>query len=100
MELRKLRSYDKEFKLNAVKLYLSGGRSYPVLRKELGIPTSTLVSWVRVHKLEGQEAFPGKGHLSVHWKMKCCLKRLSRFLKRAVKRMAVPVFAPSLKLKG
>jgi transposase-like protein len=26
---KKLRSYDKEFKLNAVKLYLSGGESYP-----------------------------------------------------------------------
>lgn len=60
---RKLRSYDKEFKLNAVKLYLSGGQSYPKISEKLGIPVGTLVTWVKGHKESGKEAFPGKGHL-------------------------------------
>ncbi|MEW9809741.1 MAG: transposase [Candidatus Symbiodolus clandestinus] len=42
-----LRSYDKEFKLNAVKLYHSSGRTCCQLGKELGIPKTTLAAWVR-----------------------------------------------------
>jgi transposase-like protein len=58
-----LRSYDKEFKLNAVKLYLAGTRSYKQVGEELGIPAATLVGWVLKHQEVGTEAFPGKGNL-------------------------------------
>ena len=61
MSQRKLRVYDKEFKLNAVKLYLSSGQSYGKVSTELGIPTGTLVTWVESHKKDGIRAFPGKG---------------------------------------
>ena len=57
------RNYDKEFKLNAVKLYLSRGGSYSQVSKELGIPEATLAGWVHSHKKSGESAFPGKGHL-------------------------------------
>jgi transposase len=30
---------------------------------ELGIPVGTLATWVQSHKKDGDEAFPGKGHL-------------------------------------
>jgi transposase len=63
MNKRKLRKYDKEFKINAVNLYLKGDRSYEQIGDELGIPGATLASWVEKHKKEGGEAFPGKGHL-------------------------------------
>ncbi len=63
MSQRKVRTYDKEFKLNAVNLYLSSGRTYKHVSEELGIPTATLVGWVEDHKKHGNEAFPGKGHL-------------------------------------
>jgi transposase-like protein len=46
MKPRKTRSYDKEFKLNAVKLYLKSGRGFKQIADELGIPFSTLVGWV------------------------------------------------------
>lgn len=58
-----MRTYDKEFKLNAVKLYITSGKSYSVISSELGIPTNTLVTWVRSHKKDGAEIFPGKGYL-------------------------------------
>lgn len=58
-----MRSYDKEFKLNAVKLYESSGRSYKKVAEEMGIPEATLVGWVHAHKQSGTEAFPGKGHV-------------------------------------
>ena len=57
-----IRSYDKEFKLNAVKLYITSGKSYSAISSELGIPTNTLVTWVRSHKKDGEGVFPGKGY--------------------------------------
>ena len=62
MNKRETRNYDKEFKLNAVKLYLSG-RSYSQVGEELGIPVATLVGWVAKHRKDGANAFPGKGNL-------------------------------------
>ncbi len=63
MKERKIRLYDKEFKINAVKLYLESGESYKKVSENLGIPCPTLASWVSSHKKEGEEAFPGKGYL-------------------------------------
>jgi len=61
MSQRKVRTYDKEFKINAVKLYLESGRGPKQVSDELGIPSSTLMSWAENHKKEGEQAFPGKG---------------------------------------
>ena len=63
MSKRKMRSYDKEFKLNAVKLCISSGRSYKRISEELGVPIATLVGWAGKHQKDGAEAFPGKGKL-------------------------------------
>jgi transposase len=57
------RQYDKEFKKNAVNLYLKANRSYEEVGSELGIPGSTLASWVNQQKKNGEESFPGKGYL-------------------------------------
>jgi len=63
MSRNKARNYDKEFKLNAVRLYLESGRGFKKIAEELGVPFSTLVGWVDDHKKAGAEAFPGKGHV-------------------------------------
>ena len=63
MNERTVRVYDKEFKLNAIQLYLSSGHNYPKISSELGIPMGTLVTWVRSYKAEGKDAFPGKGNI-------------------------------------
>jgi len=63
MKQRKLREYDREFKLNAVKLYLENDRTYQQVSDELGIPVGTLVTWLGSHKKEGNQAFPGKGYI-------------------------------------
>ncbi len=60
---KKVRIYDKEFKLNAVQLYLSSERSYSQVSDELGIPVGTLVTWIKSHKESGKDAFPGKGYI-------------------------------------
>lgn len=63
MRQKKLRNYDKEFKLNAVNLCLTSGRGYGEIAKDLGVPSSTLYTWVEAHQKAGKEAFPRKGHL-------------------------------------
>jgi transposase-like protein len=72
---RKLRKYDREFKLNAIQLYLESKRPLREISEELGVPGSTLVTWVRTGKREGLKAFPGKGHLKPEDEQ---LKRLHR----------------------
>ena len=63
MSKRIMRTYDKEFKLSSVRLFLGSGRSIREISIELGVPFATLTSWVESHKKEGIEAFPGKGNL-------------------------------------
>ena len=58
-----MRKYDKEFKINAAKLYLEGKHSFPQLSQELGVPAATLAGWVSNHRQDGTQAFPGKGHV-------------------------------------
>lgn len=57
------RRYDKEFKFNVVKLYIESGKSQDVLAEELGVPKSTISTWVRSYKENGEGSFPGSGKL-------------------------------------
>ena len=63
MNTRKIRIYDKEFKLNAIQLHLEGGRSIKQVSEELGIPYGTLIGWLERYKQDGELGFPGKGFL-------------------------------------
>jgi len=57
------RIYDKEFKLEALRLVAEGGRSVRQVAQSLGIESSLLYRW-RKQVLEDPEfSFPGKGRL-------------------------------------
>ena len=57
------RSYDKEFKREAVRLVVEEGRKASEVERNLGV-TPTLVSrWVREISEDPEYAFPGKGRL-------------------------------------
>ena len=58
-----MRSYDKDFKMNAINLYGSSGRSIHTLARELGIPSATFSKWVRDYRQGGHDSFPGKGQV-------------------------------------
>ena len=62
MSQRSMRKYDKEFKLNAINLFLEKGLSYKQISDELGIPQSTLIGWMKAYNKNKNNAFPGKGH--------------------------------------
>jgi len=55
-----MRIYDKDFKINAVNLYKSSGRSLKRIAEELGLSTSTLSNWVQEYKKEEGQSFSGK----------------------------------------
>lgn len=58
------RKFDKEFKLNAVRLVKEQHLTIVQASRDLGIGLSTLQRWVReVDKHGAGAAFPGEGHL-------------------------------------
>lgn len=61
--MEKQRKYDREFKRNAVKLYREGVGSLVKLSTDLGIPMTTLATWVKEFKENGEDSFRGSGFL-------------------------------------
>jgi transposase-like protein len=61
--MKNQRKYDREFKLNAVKLYRESGKSLGKLALDLGIPLPTLANWVKQFKEQGEDSFVGSGTL-------------------------------------
>jgi transposase len=59
----KRRSYDKEFKLSAVKMITEGGMSLMQVSRDLGVNENSLHKWKKDYMSDQQNAFPGKGHL-------------------------------------
>ena len=53
--------YDRQFKVSAAKVVLSGEMTVNGLSEELGIRDSTLRRWDREYEEMGDGAFPGNG---------------------------------------
>jgi transposase len=58
------RFYSREFKLEAVRLSETSGKSMAQIARELGLPDGVLYRWRRQLREEPETAFPGKGHQS------------------------------------
>jgi transposase len=56
------RTYDKEFKLNALELYKKGKGTGDICR-DLGIPYGTFWSWLKQYEAEGSKSFTGSGNI-------------------------------------
>ncbi|EOS56091.1 hypothetical protein C812_02153 [Paenibacillus barengoltzii G22] len=55
--------YDKEFKLQTVRMIQDEGKPVVQVARELGINDNTLYRWMAEYKQSGQQAFPGSGQL-------------------------------------
>ena len=55
--------YDKEFKVEAVHLASEPGNTQAQVQRDLGIGQGMISRWKRQLKLDGENAFPGKGNL-------------------------------------
>lgn len=61
---RERRDYDREFKMEAVKMSLSDEYTPAEVAENLGIPLSNLRRWIRQYRKDAEGAFPGKGQLT------------------------------------
>jgi len=57
-------SYSREYKLEAVRLLETSGRSGAQLERKLGIGSGCLCRWQQQFAEEGEQAFPGHGRLA------------------------------------
>ena len=99
MKQRTLRTYDKEFILNAINLYINKKLSYKDMSEELGVPASTLRGWIEKYQDEGAESFLGKGNLKP---LDAELARLNRELsivkeERDILKKALGIFSSTRK---
>lgn len=78
------RKYDKTFKTNAVKLFHESKKKATEIAQNLGIPESTLQTWIEEYKTNGNEGFRGSDHtpsflspsstnlsMNLGWKLRC-----------------------------
>jgi transposase len=59
----KRRKYDREFKVEAVKLVTEGGRGVAEVARNLGVHENLLYKWREKYTEDTAHAFPGKGRL-------------------------------------
>ncbi|AQT86414.1 transposase IS3/IS911 family protein [Paenibacillus larvae subsp. larvae] len=57
------KKYDKEFKLQSVRLIQEEGKSVAQVAREMGLHENTLYRWIVEFKNAGNQAFPGSGEL-------------------------------------
>ena len=62
-EVKEKRTYTRDFKLEAVRLYESSDKSMSAVEQELGITRYLLSKWVQQARGDRKQAFPGKGQV-------------------------------------
>lgn len=72
---RTRRRYTREFKLEAIRLYETSGKSVRQIEIDLGITAGLLNKWRAQQGQDGQQAFVGSGHQS---EVEAELRRLRR----------------------
>ena len=61
---KKRKYYSKQFKIDAVKLVTEQGYKVSEAARNLGIHHSSLRRWKKQLETDGNQAFPGKGHMT------------------------------------
>lgn len=85
--------YDKEFKINAAKLYLANDKSLKIIAEDLGISRASLGHWVSQYKQEGEKSFPGSGYV-VNEEIRALKRELSLTKQeRDILKKAVAIFS-------
>lgn len=62
--MKKRKTYSKQFKIDAVKLVTEQGYKISDAARNLGVHSVVLGRWKQQIEVEGDEAFPGKGHMT------------------------------------
>lgn len=89
------RVYDREFKIQAVKLYEESDKRLKDVEEELGIGNGCLSHWKKELAEEKENAFPGQGQLPDKDKEIAKLRRENEILReeRDILKKAVGIFS-------
>jgi transposase len=89
------RKYDKEFKIQAVKLLLESGKTVEEVAADLGIYHGNLSRWKREYRRDAEGAFPGMGKMKLEDEELRRLKRENEGLRqeREILKKALAIFS-------
>jgi len=90
-----VKKYDKEFKIEAVRLASEPGNTQSQIQRELGIGQGVISRWKSELTADSKDAFPGKGHLKPQDEELRRLKRENDRLRRErdILKKAVAIFS-------
>ena len=90
------KKYTREFKLEAVQLAKTSGKSISQIERDLGLSHGTLFHWRRQFTEHAADAFPGRGHLPAPEEQPRQLERENAILKqeRDILKKAIAVRTP------
>ena len=91
------RTFTREFKVEAVKLFQSSKKPLSQIARDLGIADSTLHHWCKQYGEQGEQAFPGSGHQIPEAEEIRHLKRENELLRqeRDILKKALGIFSRS-----
>ena len=89
------KKYTREFKMEAVRLLETSGKSATQLERELGIGKGNLWRWKRDFAADGEDAFPGHGRLTPEQERFRKLERENEILRqeRDILKKAIAIFS-------
>ncbi len=89
------RTYTRSFKVQALELAKSGQKSISEIERDLGITAGLLHKWKARMKVDGEQAFPGKGRQKEEEELIRRLKRENEQLRqeRAILKKALAIFS-------
>jgi len=93
--MKKRKQYSREFKQEAVQLLETSGKSAAQLERELGLGKGNLGRWKRKFAVDGEDAFPGPGHLTLEKEEVRQLRRELEIVRqeRDILKKAVAIFS-------
>ena len=92
---RRRRTYSREFKMQALQLLETSGKSAAEIERDLGIGDGCLGQWRKKMAANGESAFPGHGRLSPEQEELLQLKRELEIVRqeRDILKKAVAIFS-------
>jgi transposase len=90
------KTYTREFKLEALQLLTTSGKTISQIERDLGLSQGTVFRWRHQLNQQQTEAFPGRGHLPATEERLRQLERENAILReeRDILKKAISVFTP------
>lgn len=91
MERKKMRRFDKDFKISAVKMITDSSYSVAEVARSLDVNVNVLYNWKKKYSGEGAKAFVGTGRLTELSALRKQLREVT--MERDILKKAVGIFS-------